>query len=141
MSFKMTSIEIIAINNVLISVYQKCLKQGLTPQKARRLAIDMCSDIMANDEEMAYKVMLAFTTTDEAFEIYSSKVSRAAYKQFVRQMKKDCRLIALSFTMSKKVIFDFLRPLKLDLNRSILEKRIMDELMFLEAKPVPAIIG
>lgn len=137
----MVSIKVVAINNLLISVHERCLKEGLSADKAKNYAISICSELMANDVEMAYKVMLAFATSDEAFQKAFPNGGPATYKLFVRHMKKCCKVSSLSFTRSKIAIAMFLKTLSLDLKRSDLEKRILDELMFLEAKPVHAACG
>jgi hypothetical protein len=133
----MVSIEVIAVANFYIAAYNKCLKHGLTEKSAENYAQVECAKALAANQEIAFKVLYYFSTTENAFNIYlATGGEKRSFADFQKHMHTASKHVSKSYTESKNLIITFLSNIRTDIKPSTMKTLLQNEIMFLDAKKV-----
>ena len=133
----MVSIEIIAVANFYIAGYRECLKYGMTEKTAEMYAQKECAKVLAGNQELAFKVLYYFSTTENAFQIYLATGGRKqSFSDFKKHMHTASKHVSKSYTNSKNLIISFLANIRTDLHPSTMKNMLQNEIMFMDAKKV-----
>jgi hypothetical protein len=90
-----SSLAIRAAAHLQLSVIMQCIKRGLEGKDARKAAVLICAKMVAKDKNAAYRLLVEFATSSDAYNKMTKYGFKKSYELYVVDTKNALKFATI----------------------------------------------